>query len=93
MAVAFLQPAFVLINNSVPPQHIGKANALANATTSLCRALFPTIGGAAWNAVAESLPFWPALPHLPFIIPLAMSVVQLWLAMVMPKSLDSPHPT
>lgn len=82
--------SFVIVLNSVEQKHMGKASATGQGLTSLCRAVFPAIGGATWSACSERAWGYPLLPHVPFTLPSSLAMLQVALALSLDPSLNNP---
>merc|ERR1711920_1002326 len=71
LMVIFASILFVVsmcfINNSVPPQHCGKANGLAQSCASLMRAAGPVITGFIWSESVKYLDDSPAVVYLAYL--------------------------
>ena len=55
--------AFIMVNNSVAPENLGKANAFGQITSSCCRALAPIVMGLVWSLGVK----WRQV-EIPFIL-------------------------
>jgi MFS family permease len=80
----------MLINNSVPSSRRGAVNGAAETVGAIGRLLAPPLSSPlfAWSLLGDSS--WPLNHHLIFWCNAGLALLALWLAMLMPSSINKP---